>query len=209
MPNFILVVFIIIASFKYLKDRNQKKFIATYHFPPTCSTKLSEQHPHLTTEQIQEVFDALREYFYLCRLSKGQMIAMPSKVVDDAWHEFLLYTQEYAHFCKRAFGRFLHHTPTETMSLDSIVLAWWLACKNQGMDPKAPTVLPLLFNIDDLFAIPNEFIHGNDFLPNGYYYDTVNNYLTTPKVRRTKDGGSCSGGDGGGGGGGGCGGCGG
>ena len=36
---------------------------------------------------------------------------MPSKAVDEAWHEMILMTREYTEFCERAFGRYLHHTP--------------------------------------------------------------------------------------------------
>jgi hypothetical protein len=36
---------------------------------------------------------------------------MPSQAVDTAWHEFILLTKNYADFCEKAFGKFLHHTP--------------------------------------------------------------------------------------------------
>lgn len=31
--------------------------------------------------------------------------------VDDMWHEFILFTKDYAAFCDRYFGTFLHHLP--------------------------------------------------------------------------------------------------
>jgi hypothetical protein len=31
--------------------------------------------------------------------------------IDDMWHTFLLFTQEYAHFCQTYFDRFIHHNP--------------------------------------------------------------------------------------------------
>lgn len=37
----------------------------------------------------------------------------PSVVVDIGWHTFILYTREYAGFCERVAGRFLHHEPTD------------------------------------------------------------------------------------------------
>lgn len=33
------------------------------------------------------------------------------KEIDDMWHTFLLFTQDYSTFCDRYFGRFLHHVP--------------------------------------------------------------------------------------------------
>lgn len=36
----------------------------------------------------------------------------PSPMVDIAWHAFILYTADYAHYCESLCGRFLHHRPT-------------------------------------------------------------------------------------------------
>ncbi|WP_410642052.1 glycine-rich domain-containing protein [Amycolatopsis sp. lyj-346] len=38
----------------------------------------------------------------------------PSDIVDIGWHTFLLYTREYAGFCDRVAGRFIHHEPADT-----------------------------------------------------------------------------------------------
>ncbi|CAH0442450.1 glycine-rich domain-containing protein [Ralstonia pseudosolanacearum] len=40
---------------------------------------------------------------------------MPSRVADDLWHAFILYTREYRDFCRRAFGKFLHHLPSAAL----------------------------------------------------------------------------------------------
>lgn len=37
----------------------------------------------------------------------------PSELVDIGWHTFILYTMEYTAYCHRAFGRYLHHNPTD------------------------------------------------------------------------------------------------
>lgn len=37
----------------------------------------------------------------------------PSELVDIGWHTFTLYTQEYAEFCQRVAGRFIHHLPND------------------------------------------------------------------------------------------------
>ncbi len=34
------------------------------------------------------------------------------KEIDDMWHTFLLFTQEYMDFCEHYFGHFIHHSPT-------------------------------------------------------------------------------------------------
>lgn len=40
----------------------------------------------------------------------------PSKRVDLGWHQFILNTQDYAEFCDRVAGGFLHHVPDEFTS---------------------------------------------------------------------------------------------
>lgn len=37
----------------------------------------------------------------------------PSRTVDEGWHAFILHTREYAEFCDRVVGHFIHHTPDE------------------------------------------------------------------------------------------------
>lgn len=37
----------------------------------------------------------------------------PSSAVDIGWHTFVLHTREYAAFCDRVAGRFIHHEPTD------------------------------------------------------------------------------------------------
>ena len=94
---------------------------------------------------------------------------MPSRVVDDLWHEFILYTRDYEQFCKRAFGHFMHHTPAVAMGPaaglkigDGLRRAWWFACKDEDIDPKRPSRLPLLFALDGQLHIPNGFRYDLD-----------------------------------------------
>jgi hypothetical protein len=39
-------------------------------------------------------------------------LPVPSQEVDDIWHAFLLFTREYAAFCRKTVGSFVHHIPT-------------------------------------------------------------------------------------------------
>jgi hypothetical protein len=77
------------------------------------------------------VMMGLKQYFQVCNLAGKQFVSMPSQVVDDAWHEFILFTRQYQIFCKGAFGRFLHHVPADAMpsrttAQDGIKRAWKL-----------------------------------------------------------------------------------
>ncbi len=162
-----VVVFVglILAAIYFLfkgKRSKQLAFIAQYEFPSSLTQKISKKYPHLTQHDIQLVFDALRDYFYLCSLAKNKMVSMPSQVVDVAWHEFILFTRNYKHFCSKGIGRFLHHTPTEAMSSPTLAQtgikrAWRLACVKENINPQMPTHLPLLFAIDDKLNIEDGF----------------------------------------------------
>jgi hypothetical protein len=145
----------------------RERFIDDYVFPAGIRQRVRKRYPHLTEAQLDLVFDALREYFHLCRKAGRRMLAMPSQVVDVAWHEFILFTRNYRQFCLRAFGRFLHHTPTEamnspTLASDGIKRTWRLACTRAAMKPDNTPVLPLLFAIDGRLAIPDGFRYVPD-----------------------------------------------
>lgn len=53
------------------------------------------------------VFADLERFLNASSLSRR----VPSKLVDEAWHVFILHTQQYAEFCTKHFGRFIHHVP--------------------------------------------------------------------------------------------------
>src|SRR3954453_18946394 len=57
--------------------------------------------------------EGLRQWLRCCAaaLRDGEVIGMPSRAVDEAWHGFILCTARYAAFCDAAYGRFLHHHP--------------------------------------------------------------------------------------------------
>lgn len=42
----------------------------------------------------------------------------PSPMVDIGWHTFILYTREYAAFCQKIAGRFIHHEPSDVPGVD-------------------------------------------------------------------------------------------
>ena len=75
-------------------QRKRARFIDGYWFPERLRDKLLERYPHLTGEQIQWVLLGLREYFQLCRLARGAMVAMPSRAVGCwAWGSHLTQLQ--------------------------------------------------------------------------------------------------------------------
>jgi hypothetical protein len=57
----------------------------------------------------------LRQWLRCCApaLWDNQVIGMPSRAVDEAWHGLILCTARYSAFCTKAYGEFLHHHPED------------------------------------------------------------------------------------------------
>jgi hypothetical protein len=156
------VIAFLVYAYTKAKRKKQLTYIESYRFHESIKSKLQQKYPTLTNEQLDLVFRGLRDYFYICNRSGKKMISMPSRIVDDAWHEFILFTRTYKTFCLKALGRFLHHTPAEamktpTLAQEGIKRAWRIACSKEGISPKNPVRLPLIFALDSMLNIPNGF----------------------------------------------------
>jgi hypothetical protein len=168
----VVLLFLAMATLLWLYVRrsrtvDRRRFIQDYAFPKGLDARLLKRRPELSPAQVALVFDGLRQYFEISLDARKRLASMPSQVVDDLWHEFILYTRNYQAFCNRAFGRYLHHTPAEAMSTLGAQSAglrrtWWLACKLEGIDPKQPKRLPLLFAIDSQLNISDGFHYVPD-----------------------------------------------
>lgn len=167
----ILIVFVWVALYSRSKSIRLKRvaFIRSYQWPPGLLDRLKKSHPTLTPDKLALISQGLKQFFLAHLMSGNKFVAMPSRIVDDLWHEFILYTRDYKEFCVKAFGRFMHHTPAVAMGPaasrrigDGLRRAWWFACKDEDFDPKWPTRLPLLFALDGRLQIPNGFRYDLD-----------------------------------------------
>ncbi|MES2263795.1 MAG: hypothetical protein V4724_35195 [Pseudomonadota bacterium] len=146
---------------RYLR---REAYIRDFVFPKGLFEKLLHHHPQLTQKECQLVAQGLRQFF-LAHLKSGRMyVSMPSQVVDDLWHELILYTKNYQAFCQHAFGRFLHHTPAVVLSKSQrsdagIRRCWRYACMEENINPRQPVRLPLLFALDSKLSIANGFVY--------------------------------------------------
>ena len=167
MTNIIIGIGIVIAIILFLKKEKtdrQRRFIEHYKFAPALLKRVQKEHDYLSDEEMLKVARATKDYFLICHMAKGKMVAMPSEIVDVLWHNFILFTREYEAFCEQGLGRFLHHVPVEAMSnqtqaQEGIKRAWRIACAKEDINPKRPTKLPLIFNIDKLLNIKDGFIY--------------------------------------------------
>ena len=166
MTYIILILASIAFFYFWRKHRDEQRlvFIENYSFSSVLIKRVHKQYPDLTQDEMRQVVKAMKDYFYICSQAKGKMVAMPSKIVDVFWHEFLLFTRAYQTFCTQGFGKFLHHTPTEAMTKQTLApiglkRAWRMACNKENINPKKPAKLPLLFHIDSSLGIKDGFIY--------------------------------------------------
>ncbi len=150
-----------------LSRARREAYIRDYILPHGLFDKLRAKHPQLSIKDCQLVAQGLRQFFLAHLKSGRQFVSMPSQVVDDLWHEFILYTKNYQQFCGRAFGRFLHHTPAEVLSSGQrgtagIRRTWFHACHEENINPRRPSRLPLLFALDGKLHIANGFTYVPD-----------------------------------------------
>lgn len=168
MPAFVVIACILGVVLLYVWSKlvraRRVEFIREFSLPPGLYDKLRGKYPDLSLKDCQLVGHALRQFFLAYLKSGKQYISMPSQVVDDLWHEFILYTRNYAEFCRRAFGGFLHHTPAAALggkqkSNDGLRRCWWQVCREENIHPQRPTRLPLLFALDRKLHIKNGFLY--------------------------------------------------
>lgn len=109
--------------------RKAEAYIVDYVFPPHIERRIARK-AKLDDADWDLVERGLREWFICCAWRGQTILGMPSRLVDEAWHEFLLDSLSYTRFCDNAFGDYLHHTPDEAMStptpdaLGETVRAW-------------------------------------------------------------------------------------
>jgi hypothetical protein len=72
----------------------------------------------ITHEESADIFEQVKKWMWLAHhrrlagLETGLSIDMPIVVIDEMWHNFVLFTKEYTAFCKDFFGYYVHHAPT-------------------------------------------------------------------------------------------------
>lgn len=64
---------------------------------------------HWTEAKSRECFEDLKRFLYMAVIA--DMPVAPTEKLDEMWHNFILYTLDYAEFCTTHLGLFVHHRP--------------------------------------------------------------------------------------------------
>jgi hypothetical protein len=79
---------------------------------PFLIEKLLKERIVDTAESGEVLFSEVKKYLVLAHSGEKRIWDMYSVRVDEAWHQFILFTEQYSEFCHRFFGRYLHHRPS-------------------------------------------------------------------------------------------------
>ena len=79
---------------------------------PFLIEKLLLDHVAETAEEAEALFLEVKKYIVLSRSDRTKIWAMHSLRIDVVWHQFILFTKEYAAFCQHYFGGYVHHSPS-------------------------------------------------------------------------------------------------
>lgn len=144
---------------KITTRKRRRAFIESYAFPSALRAKLRER---LDNEyQIARALEGLRAWYLACLEAGDEMLGMPSRAVDIAWHEMILMTRTYHAFCDRAFGHYLHHTPDSLMGEP---MRESLARTLAVTESQAAMLggVPLLFALDGELGLEDGFVWAED-----------------------------------------------
>ncbi len=64
-------------------------------------------------EDAKETVRRYKNFLILLYKYPDHLVA-PAPDIDEAWHNHILYTQEYTRDCNTIFGGYLHHTPAQS-----------------------------------------------------------------------------------------------
>lgn len=158
---------VMVSLWRRQRALQRDAWIRSFEFPHGVFAPLRERHPAMSLKDCQLVAHALRQFFLAHLHSGRRYVSMPSQIADELWHEFILHTRNYEVFCRKAFGRFMHHTPAVSLgsvrqSNSGLRRCFWFTCKDENINPRAPNRLPLLFAIDTKLGIANGFRYVAD-----------------------------------------------
>jgi len=72
----------------------------------------------VSIEESLDIFNSLKFWLWIAFRYKndfpnkpGLTIYRPFFIMDEMWHEFILFTFDYCEFCNSYFGQYMHHQP--------------------------------------------------------------------------------------------------
>ncbi|MBI4090204.1 MAG: hypothetical protein HY421_02260 [Candidatus Kerfeldbacteria bacterium] len=70
---------------------------------------------HVGQEQAEQMLDSTCHFMALAAAFPGHAF-VPTKPIDAAWHEFILFTRPYHAYCRLLNRRYIHHVPVDELA---------------------------------------------------------------------------------------------
>ena len=166
----------------------RERFVREAALPQLLKRQLREVYPHLSPKDTDLAERGLRQFFMACLRSNKNFVAMPSQAVGVLWSAFCQDIQAYRSWTQTALGYPLDPSPAQVLGKkasnnDALRRVWYWACKDETIDPRRPSRLPLLFALDAKLAIPDGFHYApgtqSTAQPGRYQQATVTQRLGT------------------------------
>jgi hypothetical protein len=77
-----------------------------------------------------DLFEQMKKWLWLSAVSTGidgahgLAISQSTKLLDEMWHTFILFTSDYRSFCDRHFGFYLDHGPTSRADYEAQIASY-------------------------------------------------------------------------------------
>jgi len=124
-----------------LRAARSERAIQAWSFPPHIWEQVAKAFPEAGPEGGRAAVEqGLRDWFVCCAWRGKRELGMPSKAVDEAWHELILDSVSYVEFCRTVFGTYLHHFPagkardTGAAPIFNTIWAWDRSGSGSGED---------------------------------------------------------------------------
>lgn len=86
---------------------SSRRSMLAYEFDPLIH-RMVDKHGW-TEEDAHGTFEDMKRFLFLAAETGKPVV--PTKKIDEIWHDFILFTEDYEEFCLVHAGRFLHHRP--------------------------------------------------------------------------------------------------
>jgi hypothetical protein len=138
-------------------------------------------------EQLENIKLVLVKYFFEAVRSNSNMV-MPSRLVDELWHSFILHSEEYEQYCLEFLGKKIKHVPNENANNQLFNLTEKKQFSKITVDTylKMGSFASILFLMDNSLANP---------LKDGWLYSPQELELFTEEYQASKtssSGSSCN-----------------
>jgi hypothetical protein len=84
--------------------------------------------PRWNKQDAEQCVRLYKIFLWLNKLYAGAPL-VPTREIDECWHNHILHTRQYTADCQQIFGTYLHHTPTQRGENDAALARDYLRTK--------------------------------------------------------------------------------